>query len=97
MAAAVVGVSRLYEGQELRLSYVIWQEGIRPIVVIELLSPSTKNEDLGLSERKGKPPTKWEVYEQVLGVPYYVVFDRYTDELQAFQLQGDRYKKMELP
>ncbi len=94
---AVVGVSRLYEGQELRLSYVIWQEGIRPIVVIELLSPSTRNEDLGKSERKGKQPTKWEVYEQVLGVPYYVVFDRYTDELQAFQLEGDRYKKMELP
>lgn len=94
---AVVGVSRLYEGQELRLSYVIWQEGIRPIVVIELLSPSTRNEDLGKSERKGKQPTKWEVYEQVLGVPYYIVFDRYTDELQAFQIEGDRYKKMELP
>ena len=25
------------------------------------------------------------------------MFERYTDELQAFQLEGDRYKKMELP
>jgi len=24
---AVVGVSRLYQGQDLRLSYVLWQEG----------------------------------------------------------------------
>ncbi len=27
---------------------------------------------------------------------YYVVFDGYTNELQAFQLEGDRYRKMEL-
>lgn len=39
---------------------------------------------------------KWEVYEQILGVPYYIVFDRYTNELQAFQLSGDRYRKIEL-
>lgn len=94
---AVVGVSRLYEGQDLRLSYVIWQEGVRPIVVVELLSPSTRNEDLGRSERKTKQPTKWDVYERILGIPYYIVFDRYTDELQAFELVGDRYQKMALP
>ena len=28
----VVGVSRLYEGRDLRLSYVSWQEGVRPVV-----------------------------------------------------------------
>jgi len=39
---AVVGVSRLYQGQDLRLSYVSWQEGVRPVVVIELLSPVPK-------------------------------------------------------
>lgn len=47
---AVVGVSRLYQGQDLRLSYVSWQEGIRPVVAIELLSPSTQDEDLGKRE-----------------------------------------------
>jgi Uma2 family endonuclease len=93
---AVVGVSRLYNGRDLRLSYVMWQEGVRPIVVMEFLSPSTRDEDLGRTQRRGKQPTKWEVYEQVLGIPYYIVFDRYTDELQGFQLEGDRYKKLEL-
>ncbi|MHC5732404.1 MAG: hypothetical protein ACYTXY_51775, partial [Nostoc sp.] len=35
---AVVGVSRLYEQRDLRLSYVIWQEGVAPFVMVELLS-----------------------------------------------------------
>ncbi len=93
---AVVGVPRLYEGREPRLSYVIWQEGVRPVVAIELLSPGTCNEDLGQTERGGSPPTKWEVYEQILGIPYYIVFDRYTDELRVFWLEGDRYREREL-
>jgi Uma2 family endonuclease len=93
---AVVGNSRLYEDRELRLSYVMWQEEVKPIVVIELLSPSTRDEDLGRSRRKGDPPTKWEVYERIIGVPYYIVFDGSTNELQAFQLRGDRYHRLEL-
>lgn len=43
----VVGVSRLYDGIDLRSSYVIWQEGVDPFVVVELLSPGTEKEDLG--------------------------------------------------
>lgn len=94
---AVVGVSRLYEQRDLRLSYVIWQEGVDPLIVVELLSPGTEREDLGQTLRDAnQPPTKWEVYEQILRVPYYVVFNRYTDELQAFQLEGDRYTKLQL-
>ena len=92
---AVVGVSRLYQGQDLRLSYVSWQEGVRPIVAIELLSPGTQDEDLGRREPQGKQPRKWKVYEQILGVPYYITFNRYNDELQAFQLVGNRYQAIE--
>jgi Uma2 family endonuclease len=74
---AVVGVSRLYEQRDLRLSYVIWQEGVDPFIVVELLSPGTEKEDLGQTLREvNQRPTKWEVYEQILRVPYYVVFDR---------------------
>ncbi|WP_066375076.1 MULTISPECIES: Uma2 family endonuclease [unclassified Anabaena] len=94
---AVVGVSRLYEQREMRLSYVIWQEGVAPFVVVELLSPGTEKEDLGHTLREiNQPPTKWEVYERILRVPYYIVFDRYTDQLQAFQLVADRYSQMDL-
>ena len=88
----VVGVPRLYDGRELRLSYVIWQEQISPFVAIELLSPGTEDEDLGRTVRQpGNPPTKWEVYEQILRIPYYATFSRYTNELQAFHLNGGHY------
>ena len=94
---AVVGVPRLYEQRDMRLSYVVWQEGVNPLVVVELLSPGTEDEDLGetLGE-PGKPPTKWEVYERILRVPYYVTFSRYTNQIQAFHLVGDRYQRAEL-
>ncbi|WP_424098216.1 Uma2 family endonuclease [Moorena producens] len=89
---AVVGISRFYQERELRMSYVIWQEEVRPIVAIELLSASTRDQDLGYSERTGKPPTKWEVYEQILAIPYYVTFDRVSNELQLFKLDGGSYQ-----
>lgn len=94
---AAVGVSRLYEQQNLRLSYVIWQEGVAPFVVVELLSPGTEKEDLGQTLREiNQPPTKWEVYERILRVPYYIVFDRYTGKLQVFQLVAGSYSELEL-
>ncbi|NEP01298.1 MAG: Uma2 family endonuclease [Symploca sp. SIO2E9] len=93
----VVGVSRLYDGRDLRLSYVIWQEQVSPLVIVELLSPGTEEEDLGQTvSEPGKPPTKWQVYEQILRVPYYVVFSRYTDQMQGFCLVGERYQKAQL-
>ncbi|NEQ67546.1 MAG: Uma2 family endonuclease, partial [Symploca sp. SIO2D2] len=93
----VVGVPRFYEGKDLRLSYVTWQERANPFVVVELLSPGTEEEDSGKTIRKvKKPPTKWEVYEKILRVPYYVIFSRYTNELQAFQLVGSRYQSINL-
>ena len=93
----VVGVSRLYNENDLRLSYVMWEEIVAPTVVVELLSPGTEKEDLGKSTRlSSQPPTKWEVYEQILKVPYYIVFDRYTDTLKVFELSGGFYKEIQL-
>lgn len=42
-----LGVPRLYDGHDLRRSYVVWQEGQSPAIVVELLSPRTEQEDLG--------------------------------------------------
>ncbi|MDB9528845.1 Uma2 family endonuclease [Oscillatoria sp. CS-180] len=104
----VLGVPRLYKGTDLRLSYVIWQEGISPFVVVELLSPGTEKEDLGMlpdlkepdlraPDRLGdRPPKKWQVYEQILRIPYYVVFDRYTDRFRVFHLTSGRYQELDL-
>lgn len=93
----VLGVLRSQEQQELRSSYVIWQEGIAPFLIVELLSPGTEDEDLGQTLRNAnRPPTKWNVYEGILRVPYYVVFSRYTGELSIFQLMGSRYQLLAL-
>ncbi|WP_204105752.1 MULTISPECIES: Uma2 family endonuclease [Spirulina sp. CCY15215] len=93
----VVGVPRLYEDRDLRMSYVIWQEGVNPFIVVELLSPSTQAQDLGQveSDPDGNP-TKWEVYEQILQVPYYVVYDRTQNSFRAFHLQGRQYQELEI-
>ena len=92
----VLNTSPQFEG-DLRLSYVIWQEGINPFIVVELLSPSTEKEDLGQTVREvHQPPTKWEVYERILRIPYYVMFSRYTDELKIFELVGNRYQELKL-
>jgi len=107
---AVLGADRLYRGQELRLSYVMWQEGVRPTIAVELLSPSTMQEDqgqkpqarlpLGLGSGNGspraQPPSKWQVYEQILAIPYYVLFDRRTDDLQIFTLIQGVYQPVAL-
>ncbi|PSB24974.1 hypothetical protein C7B69_13020 [filamentous cyanobacterium Phorm 46] len=113
----VVGVSRLYDEVDMRLSYVVWQEGINPFVVVELLSPGTEKEDLRENDGRElptasdnlagnghinpepteeKPARKWEVYEQILRIPYYVVFSRYTDRMRAFKLEGAHYQELEL-
>lgn len=90
---AVVGVPRFYSDDDLRLSYVTWQEQVNPYIVVELLSPGTADEDLGLTPPPdlNAPPPKWQVYEQILRIPYYVVFDRYTGHLQAFRLTEAGY------
>jgi Uma2 family endonuclease len=75
-----------------RQSYVVWQEGVNPFLMVELLSPGTEAEDLGQTLRVvGKPPTKWQVYEQVLQVPYYAVFDELSSQFRMFCLQGGQY------
>ena len=48
-------------------------------------------------ETKEEPPRKWEVYEQILRVPIYAVFSRYTNKLRVFELKGGHYQKLELP
>ncbi|MEB3182499.1 MAG: Uma2 family endonuclease [Nostocaceae cyanobacterium] len=94
----VLGVPCSHQQQDLRLSYVIWQEGIAPFLVVELLSPGTEAEDLGQTLREvNQPPTKWQVYEQILRVPYYGIYDRYTNHLRIFRIEGTRYQELSLP
>ena len=48
----VVDVPRLYQGKELRASFVTWKEGQVPRVIVEFLSYKTEKEDLDRFYRK---------------------------------------------
>lgn len=90
---AVVGLSK-EKHPGMRLSYVIWQEQVTPLVVVELLSPSTQNDDLGQGLRDvDGTPSKWDVYEQWLRIPYYVTFNRRNDRLRIFSLTDEGYEE----
>jgi Uma2 family endonuclease len=107
-----VGVPRLYDGHDLRRSYVVWQEGAAPAIVVEFLSPRTEREDLGRfyqdidqvndegdaaeSVNLEQVPGKLEVYEAYLRVPHYVVYSRYSQRLRYFQLVGRQYREQSL-
>jgi Uma2 family endonuclease len=98
----VVGVPRLYKGTDARSSYVLWDEKVSPIVVIEFLSPGTESEDLGRFAthppiaKSGKPPCKFEVYESIVKVQNYIVYDAETQQLRYFRLVNGHYQEQGL-
>ncbi|WP_281067879.1 Uma2 family endonuclease [Anthocerotibacter panamensis] len=92
---AVLGVPQVYEEPYRHLGYLVWHEGVSPFVVVELLCSATASEDLGHSEDH-LPPTKWEVYERILRIPYYIAYDPDLGTLHIFQLQGSSYEPLPL-
>lgn len=41
-----------------------------------------------------QPLTKWQIYEQILQIPYYIVFSRISNELRVFYWQAGRYQAL---
>jgi Uma2 family endonuclease len=107
----VIGVDFLYKKIAPRQSYLMWQEEVNPLIVVELLSPGTAKEDLGENITKAElemdkdveikepksPTPKWEVYEKLLKVPYYFVFNDITNQLRYFKLVRGEYQEQILP
>jgi Uma2 family endonuclease len=74
----VAGVSR----KPLRPYWAVWQEGGRyPDVIIELLSPTTADEDR---------TTKKVLYERTFRTPEYVCYDPHEPKLEGWRLGGRR-------
>jgi len=78
-----VYVVRGVEDRE-RQAWVVWEEGgVMPHLVVELLSDTTRNVDLG---------EKLRVYEQVLRTPEYFVYDPFRPEApRHFRLEDSGY------
>ena len=70
-----------------RKSWVIWEEGKGPDIVIELLSESTLNRD---------KTDKKQIYQSRMRVPEYFWYDPFNPEdFQGFRLQGSVYQPLE--
>jgi Uma2 family endonuclease len=85
----VPGVPALRDGRP-RLSYVLWQEQVAPLILIEYVSGD------GADEHDTTPGTgKFWVYEQRIQAEYYIIFDEHRDEkIHAFRRIGGRYQPM---
>ena len=82
-----------WEGEGERRSYTPHAEGDVPTLVMEFLSDTDGGE---YSLKRTFPPGKWYFYEQILQVPYYVIFEPSSGLLEFYQLRDGHYV-LELP
>ncbi|MBC6419545.1 MAG: Uma2 family endonuclease, partial [Prochloron sp. SP5CPC1] len=95
----VPNVPPMLKGQ-IRRSYVLWQELRPPLIAIELASGNgTEERDktpLSLwEEGKRTKPGKFWVYEQMIRIPYYGIYEIKTGQLAVYHLQDLTYQQLE--
>jgi Uma2 family endonuclease len=84
----VPGVPRVLDGTY-RRSYVMWQEHVHPLVLMEYVS-GDGSEELDTTPETGK---FW-VYEHVIQPRYYVIHDPDRERLQVFELVDEEFRRM---
>ncbi len=74
---------------QVRRSYVLWQEILSPLIVIEFASGDG-------SEERDKTPWqgKFWVYERAISAGYYVIYEADPGRIEAYQLVHGRYQSM---
>ncbi len=72
-----------------RRSYVLWQEYVAPLIVLEFVSGD------GSEERDNTPITgKFWVYEQAIRVPFYGIYEVKRASVEVYHLVDGRYELM---
>lgn len=82
----VPNVPRMLDG-EFRRSFVIWNEGAKPLIVIEYVS-GNGDEERDQTRNTGK---FW-VYERGIGVTFYVIWDQPKNRLEVYELIRGHYQ-----
>jgi len=96
----VPGVPPLLENK-LRRSYVLWHEKIPPLIAIEMVSGTGREEKDKTPYRansKGKriqKAGKFWVYEQGVGIRYYAIFNGFKGTLEVYHRVDQRYQRMQ--
>jgi Uma2 family endonuclease len=95
----VGNVPALLDGQ-IRRSYVLWRELMAPLIALEFASGDGAEErdstplSFSNSETVIKPGKFW-VYERIIRVPYYGIYEITTGRLSVYHLRDLTYQKIE--
>ncbi|MCS6959835.1 MAG: Uma2 family endonuclease [Pseudanabaenaceae cyanobacterium SKYGB_i_bin29] len=89
----VPNVPPMLEGKY-RRSYVLWQEKVPPLIVIEFVSGDGREERDQTPPSPGCKPGKFWVYEQGIRVPYYGIYEVSKGAVEVYHLVNDRYQRM---
>jgi Uma2 family endonuclease len=85
----VSGATPLAKG-EYRRSFVMWQEGVAPLLVMEFVSGD------GLDEHDDTPATgKFWVYKRGIRAGYYAIHDPRRPTLEVFKSDGVEFRRLE--
>ncbi len=84
---------------QIRRSYVLWREFIIPLIALEFASGdgSEERQQTPLSrseEGEVTKPGKFWVYERIIGIPYYGIYEINNGKLEVYILVGGRYQKL---
>ncbi len=85
---------------EIRRSYVLWREFMAPLIALEFASGDGSEErdatPLSITaEGKTTKPGKFWVYEQIVRIPYYAIYEIKSGNLEVYHLSDFAYQKLE--
>ncbi len=92
---------------QIRRSYVLWREFMTPLIALEFasgngdeerdqtpLSRSTVSEASPEGKGEVTKPGKFWVYERIIGIPYYGIYEINNGKLEVYILVGGRYQQL---
>jgi Uma2 family endonuclease len=84
-------------GGQIRRSYVLWKELMAPLIALEFASGdgSEERDRTPVGEGEGRKPGKFWVYERIIRVPYYGIYEVSSGKLEVYQLVGGFYQALE--
>ncbi|MEG4107570.1 Uma2 family endonuclease [Microcoleus sp. S13_C5] len=87
---------------QIRRSYVLWREHIAPLIALEFASSGNGDEERDRTplsrtdEGVITKPGKFWVYEQVMRIPYYGIYEINSSRLEVYRLIEGYYQLLEL-
>ncbi|MGD2184046.1 Uma2 family endonuclease [Lusitaniella coriacea] len=85
---------------DIRRSYVLWREFIAPSIALEFASGDGSEErdttPISWDKSERTKPGKFWIYEQIMRIPYYGIYEIKTERLEVFRLAGGSYQPLEV-